>query len=214
MHQTTAEGKRESVGLAGDRSLAFADDLAQRGYVTLAPDSITAGERIDQYGAFDTRGHYQRNPGLSAMGKMLHDAQRAIDVLLQTEGVDEERIGAIGHSLGAEEALMLAAFDERVQATVASCGYATFAADPNRIRWARDHWFSYMPTLRPVFGRGQVPHWDWGDVIRLVAPRGFYQHTTREDQIFPESESAYRGRRSGPADLGLVQPARSTRRTC
>ena len=28
-------------------------------------------------------------------------------------------------------------------------------------------------------------------MIRLVAPRVFYQHTTREDDIFPESESAY-----------------------
>jgi len=191
LHQTVKEGKREPAGLAGDRSLAFADDLARRGYITLAPDSITAGDRIDRFGPFDTRGHYLRHPDLSAMGKMVHDAGRALDVLVATDGVDAERLGAIGHSLGAEEALFLAAFDERLRATVASCGYATMAADADPARWARDHWFSYMPKLRPVFRCDRLPSWDFGDVVRLVAPRGFYQHTTRADAIFPESRSAY-----------------------
>ncbi|HOB75850.1 MAG TPA: dienelactone hydrolase family protein [Phycisphaerae bacterium] len=191
LHQTESSGKLESVGLKGDPSLAFAADLAGRGYVTLAPDSIAAGERIGPYGPFDTRGHYRAHPGLSAMGKMLYDAQRALDVLASTEGVDAQRLGAIGHSLGAEEALMLAAFDERVKATVASCGYATFKAEKDRLRWARDHWFSYMPKLRPVFQMGRLPEWDWDDVLRLIAPRGLYQHTTENDPIFTESKSAY-----------------------
>lgn len=192
-HQTAAEGKREAAGLAGDKSLAFGMELAERGYVTLSPDSITAGERIDGYGAFDTRGHYLRHPDMSAMGKMLHDAQRALDVLMAVEGVDRNRIGAIGHSLGAEETLMLAAFDDRVAAVVASCGYATFRAETaeSRLRWARDHWFSYMPGLRPVFQAGRLPHWDWDDVLRLAAPRAVFQYNTRDDEIFIESESAF-----------------------
>ena len=193
LHQTTAEGKRESVGLAGDKSLAFGSELAERGYVTLCPDSITAGERIDRYGAFDTRGHYLRHPDLSAMGKMLYDAERALDLLIRTDRVDPKRIGAIGHSLGAEEAVMLAAFDERVRAVVASCGWATFEAEKDRSRWARDHWFSYLPKLRPVFLLGRVPHWDWPDVVRLIAPRAYFQHATERDNVFPESKSAYEG---------------------
>jgi dienelactone hydrolase len=191
LHQTVPEGKRESVGLAGNPSLAFASELANRGYVTLAPDSITAGERVDAGGAFDTRGFYAGHPSLSAMGKMLYDAQRAVDLLASMDEVDAKRIGVIGHSLGAEEALMLAAFDERVAATVASCGYSTFAAGKNRLVWARDRWFSYMPKLRPVFLRDDLPAWDWPDVVRLIAPRSLYQHTTTEDQIFPESRSAF-----------------------
>lgn len=191
LHQTSPEGKRESVGLAGDGSLAFAADLAERGYIAFSPDSITAGERIDKYGPFDTRGYYLAHPGLSAMGKMLYDAGRALDLLAAAEGVDPARLGAIGHSLGGEEALLLAAFDERVKAVVASCGYATFKAEKDRLRWARDHWFSYMPRLRPVLLAGRLPDWDWDDVLRLIAPRGLYQHTTRSDQIFPQSISAY-----------------------
>ncbi|MDM8005278.1 MAG: dienelactone hydrolase family protein [Phycisphaerae bacterium] len=193
LHQTAAEGKREAVGVAGDKSLAFGSELAERGYITLSPDSITAGERIDADGAFDTRGHYLRHPDISAMGKMLYDAQRALDVLVAVEGIDRNRLVTIGHSLGAEEALMLAAFDERVKAAVASCGYATFRAEnqEGRLRWARDHWFSYMPRLRPVFQTGRLPHWDWDDVLRLAAPRAVYQYNTKDDQIFTESESAF-----------------------
>ncbi len=191
LHQTTPEGKRESVGIAGDPSLAFAAELTPRGYMTLAPDSITAGERIDRFGQFDTRGHYLRHPDLSAMGKMLHDARQGLTLLAGRDGVDPARLGAIGHSLGAETALMLAAFDDRVRATVATCGYATLEADPGRIRWARDHWFSYMPKLRPVLTRGARPHWDWPDVVCLIAPRALYHYTARDDQIFTESESAY-----------------------
>ena len=125
------------------------------------------------------------------MGKMLHDAQRAIDVLEASADVDAERIGAIGHSLGAEEAVLLAAFDQRVRACVASCGYATLAAESNRLCWARDEWFSYMPKLRPLLLRGKLPGWDWDDVIRLIAPRAFFQYTADNDQIFPESRSAH-----------------------
>lgn len=191
LHQTTPEGKRESVGLAGEKSLAFAADLAGHGYITLSPDSIAAGERIDRFGAFDTRGHYLRHPDVSAMGKMLYDAQRALDVLVKVEGVDSKHIAAIGHSLGAEEALMLAAFDERIVAAAASCGYATFPAEKNRMRWARDRWFSYMPKLRPVFQRNRLPHWDWDDVLRLAAPRTVFLNNTRGDQIFTESVSAH-----------------------
>ena len=191
LHQTIAAGKREPVGLEGSPTLAFAADLTARGYITLSPDSITAGDRIDAFGPFDTRGYYLNHPDLSAMGRMLYDARRALDLLATTDNVDPDRLGTIGHSLGAEEALMLAAFDERIKATVASCGYATFAADPERIRWARDTWFSYMPKLRPIFQQNRLPHWDWDDVLKLIAPRALYQHTTRDDNIFPKSMSAF-----------------------
>jgi len=191
LHQTIEAGKRESVGLEGSASLAFGADLAARGYVTLSPDSICAGERIDSFGKFDTRGYYLAHPDLSAMGRMLFDARRALNLLASREEVDRTRLGVIGHSLGAEGALMLAAFNERVKATVASCGYATFAADEKRMCWARDSWFSYMPKLRPLFLAGRLPHWDWDEVVRLVAPRALYQHTTRGDNIFLKSMSAY-----------------------
>ena len=53
---------------------------------------------------------------------MLYDAMRAVDVLESLPQVDRNRIGAVGHSLGAKETLYLAAFDERVKVAVASEG--------------------------------------------------------------------------------------------
>jgi len=190
-HQTTEQGKDEAVGISGKPSLFFAADLARRGYVTLAPDSITAGERIDAYGAFDTRGFYQRHPSWSAMGKMIYDGRRAVDVITSFDFVDASRIGVIGHSLGAEEAMVVAAFDPRIKAAVASCGFATFAADSKPTRWARDHWFLYMPRLRATMLQGRLPEWDFDDMIKLIAPRGYFNYATTEDTIFPEGRSAH-----------------------
>jgi dienelactone hydrolase len=139
LHQTVAQGKKEPCGIEGSQDLAFALQLVRRGYVCIAPDMIGFGERIPAgtQPYHDSTAFYKKYPNWSFMGKMVRDARRAVDVLVQTKGVDPKRLGAIGHSLGAEEALMLAAFDERIGATVASCGYATFAAETNRLRWAR-----------------------------------------------------------------------------
>jgi hypothetical protein len=64
----------------------------------------------------------KRHPHTLGMHKMLYDAMRAVDVLRTLPQVDRTHIGAVGHSLGAKEALYLAAFDERVTTAVASEG--------------------------------------------------------------------------------------------
>ena len=183
-HQTTEEGKEEAVGHSGRESLYFGPELTQRGYIVLAPDSIAAGERITKSGAFDTRDFYRTHPNTSALGRMIQDGRRAIDILQAVPGVDAERIGTIGHSLGAENSLFVAAFDERVKAAAASCGYAPFRDEKNPWRWARDRWFSYMPRLRIDLRAGRAPAWDFDDVIRLIAPRGYFNIQTSDDEIF------------------------------
>lgn len=190
-HQTTEAGKEEAVGHSGRPSMHFAPELARRGYMVLAPDSICAGGRITASGAFDTRNFYQAYPDLSALGKMIQDGRRAIDILQSVPGVDPHRIATLGHSLGAEESLFVAAFDSRVRAAAASCGYAPFRTEKDLSRWARDHWFSYMPRLRIDLRAGRPPAWDFDDVIRLIAPRGYFNYQTTEDQIFPEAAEAH-----------------------
>ncbi|NPU96078.1 MAG: hypothetical protein HPY51_02535 [Candidatus Omnitrophica bacterium] len=190
-HQTTEFGKEEPAGHAGRASIQFGPELVRRGYIVLIPDSITAGERIGPHGPFDTRTFYERFSNLSALGKMIQDGRRALDILQSFPEVDTGRIGAIGHSLGAEEALFTAAFDERLQAAAASCGYAPLRADANPGRWARDHWFSYLPRLRIELRAGRLPAWDFEDVIRLVAPRGYFNYQTSGDAIFPEGYAAH-----------------------
>ena len=73
-----------------------------------------------------------------------------------------DRIGAIGHSLGAKEALYLAAFDHRVRATVSSEG-GIGLADSN---WDAP-WYLGEAIRRPGFA---LEH---GQVLALAAPRAF-----------------------------------------
>ena len=51
LHQTIAIGKDEPVGLGKNLELAYARELAARGYVALAPDYPNFGEyKVDVYG--------------------------------------------------------------------------------------------------------------------------------------------------------------------
>lgn len=187
-HQTVPEGKDEPAGLAGRPSMHYAVELVRQGYVCLVPDSITAGERVYP-GAdpFETAPFYQLHPEWSALGKMLWDHQRALDVLGSLDHVDPDRIGVIGHSLGGENAMMLGAFDHRVKVTVASCAYVPFAVDPEPSRWCRDHWFVYMPGLRSYIDRGLHPPFLWVEVLGLIAPRALCYSYAAQDSIFPNS---------------------------
>ena len=53
---------------------------------------------------------------------MLHDAQVGLDILADMPEVDRQRLGAVGHSLGAKQVLYLAALDERIRVAVSSEG--------------------------------------------------------------------------------------------
>ena len=46
LHQTVEFGKDEVVGLRGNPDFAYGHELAMRGFIVLAPDQLTAGERI------------------------------------------------------------------------------------------------------------------------------------------------------------------------
>ena len=109
LHQTTPGGKDEPAGLGGSTNLHYALELAERGYVTLAPDYPNFGEyRRDAYGA----GY------ASATMQGVVNHRRAVDLLVSMPEVDPGRIGVVGHSLGGHNALFLAAFDTRVRAVL------------------------------------------------------------------------------------------------
>lgn len=188
-HQTVPQGKDEPAGLEGDPLLAFAKHYAELGYVTIAPDCITAGERVSHgLEPFDTAGYYKDHPKRSAMGKMLWDHMHAIDVLCDMKIVDPARIGVVGHSLGGYNALFLAAFDERVQACIASCGFTRFADDSDPERWVRETGFCHFPKLRDAVKARSFP-FDWEHLLALAAPTPILLLTAFNDDIFPNTES-------------------------
>ena len=192
-HPTETGGKDAVVGLEGKAYQFYARELALRGFVVLAPDSITAGERVYP-GAkpYVTAPFDEAHPGWSAMGKMLADHRRGIDFLLTLPNVDPARIATIGHSLGGYNAFFLAAFDPRVRAAVSSCGFNPMARAAKPFAWARSSWFVHFPRLTPYLRAGIVP-FDFHEVMALVAPRALFNYSASRDSIFPDADSIRAG---------------------
>lgn len=167
-HQTTGVGKDEPAGVAGLPNLHYALELAQLGFVTIAPD----------YPSFNGYLAAARPAGYaSATMKGIVNHRRALDVLASQPDVDATRLGAIGHSLGGHNALFLAAFDERVRVAVSSCGFDPWSCYARRhdgtIRnWAGDR---YMPRIRERYqSNPALMPFDWYDVLEAVAPRAIF----------------------------------------
>lgn len=123
-HSTVNHTIRQPAGLEGPPAHHFGLHFAQKGCVCLCPRNFlwpaTRVERLDATG--EIAKWQARWMGSKGMAKMLYDALVAIDILAALPEVDGGRLGAIGHSLGAKEVLYLAAFDERVVASVSSEG--------------------------------------------------------------------------------------------
>jgi len=169
-HSETPEGKSEPAGLSGDRLMAFAQHYAELGFATIAPDSATAGERSSPgKEAYDTSNFYKDWPKGSLLGKMMWDYTCALYALAEMPGVDAARMGIIGHGLGGTCALLVAAFDERVQVCVSSCGFTRFHDDKKPGRWVQDGECSLLPNLREAVAARDYP-FDWEHVLALAAP--------------------------------------------
>ena len=82
MHQWNDFGKDEVVGLNGFKDFAYGHELATQGYVILAPDCLTFGERVyPGKKMFDPAPFYEKYPNWSMVGKDVEDSMSAIDVL-------------------------------------------------------------------------------------------------------------------------------------
>ena len=160
MHETTNATIRVPAGVGGGGETAFALRLAKQGCVAICPICfLWVGE-----GNFNQRvaGVEKRHTGSKGMAKMLFDAQRAVDALAALPQVDPNRLGAVGHSLGAKEALYLAAFDERIIATVSSEG----GVGVRFSNWDAP-WYLTPAINDPAFKR------DHHELLALIAPRPF-----------------------------------------
>jgi dienelactone hydrolase len=176
LHQTTPEGKAEPAGLSGRENLHYAKELAERGYVALAPDYPNFGDyRIDVY----ARGY------ASATLKGVWNHLRCVDLLRSLPQVDRRRIGVIGHSLGGHNALFLAAFDPRVKVVVTSCGFNSFYqyCSGDLTGWSHA---GYMPRIATQYGRDpkRMP-FDFTEVLAAVAPRPVFINAPLGDDNFP-----------------------------
>jgi dipeptidyl aminopeptidase/acylaminoacyl peptidase len=178
LHQTTRPGKAEPAGLAGNPDLYYASELAERGFVTFAPDYPRFGEYdIDVY----ARGY------ASATMKGIVNHMRAVDVLQAMPEVDARAIGVIGHSLGGHNSLFVAAFDPRIRAVVTSCGFTSFAKykGGDLKGWSHE---GYMPRIATMFGNSpaRMP-FDFKGVLAVIAPRPLFINAPVGDSNFDVS---------------------------
>jgi len=177
LHQTTAIGKQEPVGM-GLKNLAYAAELAERGMVTLVPDYPNFGDyKIDVY----ERGY------ASATMKGIWNHRRAVDLLQSLPEVDPARIGVIGHSLGGHNSLFVAAFDPRIKAAVSSCGFNAFPKyyGGNLKGWSHK---GYMPRVETEYGKDpkRMP-FDFTEVLGAIAPRAVFVNAPLKDANFEVS---------------------------
>ncbi len=159
---------------------AYARDLAERGYVVIAP-------------AYPLMADYQ--PDLQALGyqsgtmKAIHDNVRALDLLETLPFVRKGKFGAIGHSLGGHNAIFTAAFDRRIQVVVSSCGFDSFrdyyGGDPANWQpgrgWCQER---YMPRLADYRGHLDTIPFDFYELIAALAPRPLFVNAPLRDANF------------------------------
>jgi len=182
LHPTSELGKRIVADEGPRPHRGYGKELAQRGYVALAPD-------------YPTMGDPQRDPfelGYeSTTMKAIYNHSRGVDLLQSLDQVDGEAIGAIGHSLGGHNALFVTVFEPRVKAAVTSCGFNSFFHyyGGNLKGWGQD---KYMPIIRErhKLDPKRMP-FDFTELLATIAPRPVYINAPVDDSNF-EVTGVYR----------------------
>lgn len=190
LHQHNGEyflGKSEPAGLSRNPMYHYGLELCLRGYVVLCPDHLGFEDRrpteyIRMENPHLDGGGYESYlftkyylTGRTLQGKYVSDLSRGVDLLESLEYVDAGRIGAIGHSLGGQEALWLTWFDPRIRAGVSSCGFSQLRSI---VRDGINHNLA-------MYTSGFLKEGDIADLVCGIAPRPFMFTNGTADRIFP-----------------------------
>jgi len=151
--------------------LDYARILVRRGFATISPEHFCCGRRLPGEGPFETANFYRRHPDWSAAGKATFENSIATTVLAGQPGVNPDKIGALGHSLGGHGTFWLAAYDERIKCAVPCGSGGNFRENDRVLDWSRDHWYVYFPQLRGMLLAKQPLPCDMHEILALIAPR-------------------------------------------
>lgn len=178
LQSTGVEGKDIMDG-RGPRgpSRAYGKEMAERGYVVIAPD----------YPSFGDQKNYDFAHSRYASGTMkaISDNMRCADLLLSRANVEPEKLAVIGFSLGGHNALFTAAFDTRLKAVVTTCGWTPFHSyygGKKLANWAQPR---YMPRVTSTYGDDpdRMP-FDFAELIGAIAPRPVFSDSPLHDANF------------------------------
>lgn len=195
--------------------LAWANELARRGYVVVVHDTFTFGSRrmrladlpesirhnlaevnpeaedeIHRYNEFakeheDIVAKSLFSAGMTWPGVFVFDDQRALDYLVSRPDVDPTRVGCCGLSGGGLRTVMLTGADDRIRC---SCcvGMMTTWRDYLLNKCFTHTWMCYVPGLPRDL--------DYPEILGLGAPNPVLVLNNRQDTLFtmPEMERADR----------------------
>lgn len=189
--------------------LAWANEIAKRGYVVLVHDTFPFGSRrvrvsdvppVIRAGGVDPEPHdldgiakYNRFAGqhehimekslLSAgttwPGVYVVEDQRALDVLCQRPEVDANRIGCAGLSGGGMRTVFLGGLDDRIRCAVA-VGFMSTWRDFLLHKCFTHTWMTYVPLLPKDL--------DFPEILGLRAPAATMVQNCNADSLYTLSE--------------------------
>jgi dienelactone hydrolase len=189
--------------------MAWANELARRGYVVLVHDTFTFGSRrmrladlpgnirnnlveanpeaedeIQRYNQFASNHEHLIakslfSAGMTWPGVFVFDDQRALDYLASRPDVDATRMGCGGLSGGGLRTVMLTGADERIRC---SCcvGMMTTWRDYLLNKCYTHTWMCYVPGLPKDL--------DYPEVLGLGAPNPVLVLNNRQDALFTMAE--------------------------
>jgi dienelactone hydrolase len=195
--------------------VAWANELARRGYVVLVPDAFAFGSRrvraddvsepvragliekdpesaeeIQAYNAWASNHEHVMAKslfcaGISWPGVFVGEDQRALDYLCSRPDVDTERVGCGGLSGGGLRTVYLSGADARIRCSCVA-GMMTTWRDYLLHKSQTHTWMVYIPGLPMDL--------DYPEILALNVPSAAMVLNNHEDQLFtvPEMERADR----------------------
>ncbi len=159
------------------------DELAKRGYVVIAIDSPGWGDRGPMvYEQQQALASNYFNLGRSLAGEVAYEDMRTVDFLASLKGVDSQRIGVLGFSMGGYRAWQLAALSDKVAATAVISWFGTYnglMTPGNNVLRGQSAFYMLHP--------GMAAKMDIPDIASIAAPKPMLIFSGGQDKLFPAS---------------------------
>lgn len=159
------------------------DELAKRGYVVIAIDSPGWGDRGPMvYEQQQALASNYFNLGRSLAGEVAYEDMRTVDFLTSLKGVDSQRIGVLGFSMGGYRAWQLAALSDKVAATAVISWFGTYnglMTPGNNVLRGQSAFYMLHP--------GMAAKMDIPDIASIAAPKPMLIFSGGQDKLFPAS---------------------------
>ncbi len=157
------------------------DALAARGYVCLAYDALNWSDRGGA--GFDGQQALASNLlhlGMSFAGLIAHEDLRGAEFLASRPEVDNRRIAALGHSMGAFRTWQVAAMSDHIAAGVSCCWMATvqglMVPGNNQTKGQSSFTMTHPGLFNDL---------DYPDVASLACPKPMLFFAGQQDTLFP-----------------------------